>query len=103
MPPNVDLPPRAIEVLRDLPEGEAYVRPMDVGGADGSHHSATLARLAALGLAERRKRHQIYCTYDAPIAGTDRRSARCCCRGSYHYRRSAAGTAWLAAHRNRPA
>jgi len=42
-------------VLESLPSDE-YVRPMDVGGTDSSHHSATLQRLARFGLAEQ-KRH----------------------------------------------
>ena len=33
-----------------------WSRPLDVGGGSGSHHSATLARLAAKGLTERRQR-----------------------------------------------
>jgi hypothetical protein len=33
-----------------------WVTPMMVGGRDASHHSRTLARLASLGLAERRQR-----------------------------------------------
>jgi hypothetical protein len=39
--------------------GDAWQRPMDVGGSDGSHHSRTLAKLAAMGLAERRDRGSI--------------------------------------------
>lgn len=33
-----------------------FVRPMDCGGSNGSHHSATLAKLVKLGFAKRRKR-----------------------------------------------
>ena len=33
---------------------EGWARPMDCGGSDGSHHGATLAKLARLGLAERK-------------------------------------------------
>ena len=36
-------------------DGE-WARPMDVGGHNRSHHSATLAKLVRLGLAERRQR-----------------------------------------------
>ena len=43
------------EVLGELRGGE-WLRPMDVGGTDGSHHSRTLARLVKAGLAERKKR-----------------------------------------------
>lgn len=32
---------------------DEYLRPMDVGGHDGSHHSRTLAKLHKLGLVER--------------------------------------------------
>jgi hypothetical protein len=39
--------------------GEDWVKPMDCGGSNGSHHSATLKKLAARGLVEasRAKRH----------------------------------------------
>lgn len=33
-----------------------WLRPMDVGGRNGSHHSATLAQLHRLGLAARQER-----------------------------------------------
>lgn len=46
---------RDLEVLDQLPTDE-YVRPMDVGGRNSSHHSATLAKLVRYGLAEQ-KRH----------------------------------------------
>lgn len=42
-------------VLDQLPT-DAWVRPMDVGGRDGSGHSYTLAILVAKGLAERESR-----------------------------------------------
>lgn len=42
-------------VLCDL-DDERWLRPMDVGGRDGSHHSDTLARLVKRGLAERQPR-----------------------------------------------
>ena len=35
---------------------QKWVRPMDVGGSDGSHHSGTLAKLVKLGYAESRRR-----------------------------------------------
>ena len=35
---------------------QKWVRPMDVGGSDGSHHSGTLAKLVKLGYAESRLR-----------------------------------------------
>ena len=43
------------EVLGELPI-VAWVRPMDVGGTNSSHHSATLRKLVRYGLAEQ-KRH----------------------------------------------
>lgn len=43
------------DILDALPVDE-FVRPMDVGGRDSSHHSATLAKLMRHGLVER-KRH----------------------------------------------
>lgn len=48
------------ELERELLESltDEWVRPMDVGGTDGSHHSATLTRLVRYGLAER-KRHYV--------------------------------------------
>lgn len=36
--------------------GEGWLRPMDVGGRDGSRHSATLRRLASRGLVESQRR-----------------------------------------------
>lgn len=46
---------RDIEVLYELPT-DSFVRPMDVGGTNKSHHSATLRRLVSCGLVEQ-KRH----------------------------------------------
>lgn len=37
-------------------DGETYWRPMDLGGQDGSHHSATLAQLARKGMVDREPR-----------------------------------------------
>ena len=48
---------RDLAVLVDLPTDE-FVRPMDIGGRDSSHHSATLRKLVRLGLAEQ-KRHYV--------------------------------------------
>lgn len=50
--------PRQRELLRALcdVDGDDFVRPMDVGGTDGSHHSKTLRQLVAKGYAERRER-----------------------------------------------
>lgn len=59
-------------VLEDLPDD--WVRPMDIGGRDGSDHSAILRRLALRGYAERRRRNTF----------ANERGSR---RGSYEYRR----------------
>lgn len=65
---NAPRPPRAqvltrrqadtLELLRlaTAAAGESWVRPMDIGGFDGSHHSTTLAQLARMGLARRARR-----------------------------------------------
>lgn len=45
----------ALEASQRLSKRE-WARPMDCGGRDGSHHGATLARLARRGLALRRAR-----------------------------------------------
>lgn len=44
---------RQRELLAELPY-DAWVRPMDVGGHSGSHHSATLRQLVLKGYAQRR-------------------------------------------------
>lgn len=69
------------EVLRDLVlfSSSAWARPMDVGGRDGSHHSATLAKLVRRGLAKRRKRGTLINVYGIGI------------RGSWMYRATPAG------------
>ena len=73
---------RDIVVLRDLASSEidrwhdGWARPMDVGGRDASHHSATLKKLARHGLAEQKER-----------AGW--------CRPSYLYRVTVHGRIWL--------
>ena len=46
---------RDVRVLDQL-DTEEWVTPMQIGGRDGSHHSATLARLVKQGLVERRER-----------------------------------------------
>lgn len=58
-----------------------WARPMDIGAHNGSHHSYTLSRLVALGLAERRYRN----------GATNVRYAR----GSYEYRITEAGKALI--------
>src|ERR1700746_2234318 len=94
---------RQRELLRWL-DDEAFRTPMDLGGTNGSHHSATLAQLARKGLAERKKLHAIYC----PNGSTQRKKLvdgyrweyteghppyeGCRCKGSCRYRRTPAGT-----------
>jgi hypothetical protein len=46
---------REFDVLRLL-DDVLWLRPMDIDGRDGSHHSDTLARLIKRGLAERQSR-----------------------------------------------
>jgi hypothetical protein len=65
--------------LTDVGHRKGWAKPMDCGGSNGSHHSATLARLAERGLAVRRG----YCpgirhvwTYKITQAGFDLLAAR---------------------------
>lgn len=86
---------RQYSVLRCLDE-EVWARPMDVGGRDGSHHSATLAQLSRMGLAERKK--SCWCGPGSEVerrllaAGKTPRWPWCRCKGSCRYRRTPAGT-----------
>lgn len=72
----------------------AWFRPMDIGGRDGSHHSNTLRQLVALGLVERKKYHAIYCFHGTRHAiGKNGKLVKlkkpiqgCCCKGSCRYR-----------------
>lgn len=41
---------------RTVPGWKGWLTPMFCGGSDGSHHSATLARLVRSGLVERKRR-----------------------------------------------
>lgn len=75
------------EVLAALAGVEAcgrWCRPMDLGAFDGSHHSATLTRLARKGVVERKKIHAIYCYFGTTRNG--KRVTRCCCKGHCEYR-----------------
>jgi hypothetical protein len=71
-----------------------WLRPMDIGGRDGSHHSDTLRQLVAMGLVERKKLHAIYCYHgthhaigrDGKIVRLRKPNQRCCCKGSCRYR-----------------
>lgn len=46
------LTPREAEVLRDIPSGDDWWRPMDCGGRDSSDHSRVLMKLAEKGYVE---------------------------------------------------
>lgn len=50
-----ELTDRQREVLHSL-DWEAWLRPMDVGGRNASHHSSTLKSLVRRGLVEERQR-----------------------------------------------
>ncbi len=66
------------ELLELICSVRGWVRPMDLGGKDGSHHSATLAKFVRHGWARRRLR-----------GGHT--------RGAYAYRATPVGRALLAA------
>lgn len=89
-----DLNKRELDVLRSL-DDEIWVRPMEVGGSDGSHHSTTLARLARRGLVERHK--SCHCgpgswrEKELLAKGITPRWPWCACKGSCRYRRTPAG------------
>lgn len=85
---TTSLKPEERELLRWL-DDKTWQRPMDIGGRDGSHHSATLTRLAKRGLVERMKLHATYCYFGSLHLG--KRVQRCCCKGSCRYRRTPAG------------
>jgi hypothetical protein len=90
---------------RDVLESLAaldWAQPMDVGGCDGSHRSATLSGLAKRDLVERKKLHAIYCyngstqrqkLVDNRWVVTDGHppSTKCCCKGSCRYKITPAG------------
>jgi hypothetical protein len=59
----MNLSERDLDVLRNLasaiecfPSSDGWLTPMYCGGRDGSHHSATLAKLVRRGLAESKPR-----------------------------------------------
>jgi hypothetical protein len=99
---EVQISERQRGVLGHLAAYGDWARPMDVGARDGSHHSATLSQLARHGLADRRKRHAIYCyngstqrqkLVDNSWVYTDGHppSTKCCCKGSCLYKITLAG------------
>lgn len=79
------------EVLNELEAHcrlESYpARPMDIGGSDGSHHSATLKRLSERGLVERKRRGTLANYLNS--------------RGSYCYRITPEGITALVAEKQR--
>jgi len=90
------------EVLREIAWYGGWARPMDVGARDGSHHSATLRKLAGRGLVERKKLHAIHCCHGSTQrqALVDNRwvhtdghppSTKCSCKGSCRYKITSAG------------
>lgn len=87
---------RQLALLHEL-DDERWLRPMDVGGRDGSHHSNTLAQLARAGLAERKKSCHCgpgsYRESELLAAGKTPRWPWCGCKGSCTYRRTKAGAA----------
>lgn len=81
---------------------DGWAQPMDIGGHDGSHHSATLKGLVDRGLVDREKRHAICCYHgstqrqklvDNRWVVTDGHppSEKCCCKGSCRYQITPAG------------
>jgi hypothetical protein len=58
---GVDLAALEAEILEDLAQWEpgAWLRPMDVGGRNGSPHSYLLARLVKKGKVERARRNTL--------------------------------------------
>ena len=93
----VQISDRQLGVLRSLAANGGWAQPMDIGGRDGSHHSATLGQLARHGLVERKKLHAIYCYNGATqrqklvdnrwvVTDDHPPSTACCCKGSCRYK-----------------
>lgn len=78
---------------------KSWVRPMDIGASDGSHHSDTLRGLAKLGLVERKKLHAIYCCFgthhvvnaQGKVVRIKKAIQLCRCKGSCRYRATVMG------------
>jgi hypothetical protein len=99
---TVKISDRQKDVLESLAAYGDWAQPMDIGGRDGSHHSATLNQLVRRGLADRKKLHAIYCyngstqrqkLVDNRWVVTDGHppSPKCCCKGSCRYKITPAG------------
>ena len=93
---------RQLDVLGSLAARGDWAQPMDIGGRDGNHHSATLSQLVRKGLVDRNKLHAIYCyngstqrqqLVDNHWMVTDDHppSTACCCKGSCRYKITPAG------------
>jgi hypothetical protein len=54
---SIRLTENELEVLLAMQGSNEWLRPMDVGAWDSSHHSGTLKRLAAKGLVLRKRRY----------------------------------------------
>jgi hypothetical protein len=84
---SATLTPKQAEVLRAIHaqsrghRERQWLRPMDIGARDASHHSATMKRLAAKGLLDREPRNTLTNVYQLGS------------RGSYVYRITKAGLA----------
>lgn len=69
---------RQRNVLRDLRDcpcrDETWLRPMDVGGRNGSHHSATLLQLCRKGLVEKERRSWLGYSFRYRITGRGRKA-----------------------------
>jgi hypothetical protein len=74
------------EIIASL-DDERWLRPMDVGGRDGTRHSEILRDLWRRGLVERRKLHALDCL----VYSSGRLDDECRCKGACRFRRSAAG------------
>ena len=56
---DVGLSENEMEVLENARGTSDWLRPMDFGGYDGSHHSRTAARLVRRGFMEREERQSV--------------------------------------------
>lgn len=88
----IGLTERDLEILCGLSAG-GWLRPLDLGGTDGSHHSATLTKLARKGMAQFKQRGAIN-----PPAGENGRRQGIFGRGSLVYRITDVGRAVYAEH-----
>lgn len=96
-----------LDSLSGVHDGQ-FLAPLDFGGRDSSHHSATARALAKRGLVEAKKSHSMSCYHgstqrqelvDGRWVYSDGHppSVKCCCKGSIRYRITNAGRTELAA------